>query len=251
MKDKFNYKIVVSYDGGSYYGWQRQSNSKATIQGTLEEKMQQILQQPIEIHGSGRTDAGVHAYGQVANFYLENPIEEAKILERINKNLPEDIRIHLLELTEHTFHSRLSAVSKEYIYYVDTKERPHVFTRKYKWHVPEKLDLDGMNKAASYLIGRHDFRSFTSEKRRDKSCIRTIKELDIIPDERPEEGVRILVHGSGFLHNMVRIIVGTLIEVGTGKIHECEMQEILKSKNRSCAGKTAPAHGLFLRKVYY
>lgn len=251
MEDKYNYKMIVSYDGSSYNGWQRQGNTKATIQGTLEERLQQILQKPVEIHGSGRTDAGVHAYGQVANFYLIEPIEETKILEQLNKNLPEDIRIHLLDLVTSAFHSRLSAVSKEYLYFVDTKECPHVFTRKYKLHVPEKLDLGQMKEAASYLIGSHDFRSFTSDKRMEKSCIRTIQDIEIILDEKAEEGFSIRVHGDGFLYNMVRIMVGTLLEVGGGKIDVIEMEEILKSKNRECAGKTAPAHGLFLKAVHY
>lgn len=251
MKDKYNYKMIISYDGGSYNGWQRQGNTKVTIQGTIEERLQQVLQESVEIYGSGRTDAGVHAYGQVANFYLSRLIEEEKIMEQLNKNLPEDIRIHVMKLTTNAFHSRFSAVSKEYLYFVDTKERPHVFTRKYKLHVPEKLDFNKMKEAASYLIGRHDFRSFTSDKRREKSCIRTIREIEIIPDERAEDGFCIRVHGCGFLHNMVRIIVGTLLEVGSGKLDAIEMKKILKSRNRKCAGKMVPAHGLFLKAVHY
>jgi pseudouridylate synthase I len=243
-----NYKIEISYDGSNYQGWQKQTNTKRTIQGIIEGKLQEIFKQRIEIHGSGRTDAGVHANGQVANFGVPEELFRSVFLERINSILPTDIKVNEIEKVNDKFHSRLSAISKEYIYQIDLREKADVFTRKYKYHYPYEIDCRKIKEASAYFIGTHDFRSFTSEKRQEKSCVRTIHDIKV---ERVENQLSIQIRGNGFLYNMVRIIVGTLLEVGKGDSKVSDINKIMEMKERVNAGETVPPNGLFLNKVFY
>ena len=241
-----NYKLVLSYDGSRYKGWQKLGNQEVTIQKLVENVIGEVLDYQVEIHGSGRTDAGVHARGQVANMKVPFLLKET-FQDKINEKLPEDIRLMGVQRVPGEFHARLSAIRKEYRYYVDLKEKPTVFTRKFVCHFPEKVDKDAMKEAASYLIGIHDFSAFTDDNRvRDK--VRKIYDIQI----REKQGVlEIIYQGDGFLQHMVRIITGTLLDVGTGKMMSKDILDILESKERARAGFMAPAKGLFLEKVDY
>lgn len=243
-----NYKVIVSYDGSRYKGWQRLNlGSKRTIQDILEKTLGEMIQFPVEIHGSGRTDAGVHARGQVFHMKIPFRLRETFIIE-VNQQLPEDIRMLEIKKVSGNFHARYSAIGKRYCYYVDTKEKADVFLRKYSYHFPEKLDLEKMRYAAKILEGRHDFSSFTNDKTEGKDRIRTIYDIQI-----QEENGRLTFEyrGDGFLQHMVRILTGTLLEVGQGKIAPNEIQKILEKKERAVAGFLAPPQGLFLEEVYY
>jgi len=242
-----NYKIIVSYDGSRYNGWQRLGKGELTIQETLERTIGEILDYKVEIHGSGRTDAGVHAKGQV--FSMKIPFALKKdFLETINEILPEDILICSIENVNGAFHARYSVSRKTYRYCVDTKERPGVFSRKYVYHYPEKLDLERMRKGAAYLLGQHDFSSFTNDKKGEKDKVRTIYQIYI----EEENGIITFSYsGDGFLQHMVRILTGTLLEVGKGEKNPEEIPAILKAKEREKAGIMVPAKGLFLEKVDY
>jgi pseudouridylate synthase I len=243
-----NYKMQITYDGSNYHGWQKQENTKQTIQGILEKKLQEIFKQKLEIQGSGRTDAGTHANQQVANFHIQNEFVRDEFLKTINTILPDDIKVNEITKVDDKFHSRLSVVSKEYIYYIDLGEKADVFTRKYKYHYPHKIDCSKMEEAKKHFLGTHDFRSFTSDKRKEKSCIRTIYDIQI---ERERNQISVRIHGNGFLYNMVRIIVGTLLEVGRGSVEVSEIENIMEAKERINAGQTLPSNGLFLNKVFY
>ncbi|MDF2589330.1 MAG: tRNA pseudouridine synthase [Anaerocolumna sp.] len=253
-----NIKILLMYDGNSYSGWQRLglSEKNNSIQGILEETISSYLGEEIHITGSGRTDAGVHALGQVANFKSNTKIKLSALMEDINRKLPEDIRILKIEYVDNDFHSRYSAVSKTYEYRIDTGERQSVFSRKYTYHVPETLNIENMKKAAEYLIGTHDFKAFSTDRKDLKSTVRTIYDINIykplIKDNcHNQNELRIQVTGNGFLYNMVRIITGTLISVGEGKMPANDIELILKNKKREMAGITLNPQGLFLIKVRY
>lgn len=239
-----NYKVTISYDGSAYKGWQRQALTSNTIQNILEETASELLGYPVELDGSGRTDAGVHAIGQVANMKTAGLLGE-DFREKWNDSLPEDIRICKLELMKGGFHGRYSAVSKRYCYIVDTREIPNVFQRRYACHYPKQLDIDVMRVAAEQLKGTHDFSAFTDDKS-DKSKIRTIYDIAI---HREETMLKMEFYGDGFLYHMVRILSGTLLQIGCGEKED--VASILKSKERSQAGFLAPAKGLFLKEVYY
>lgn len=247
---KKNIKLVLEYDGSRYDGWQKQGNTDNTIQGKLEAILQKWTGEEIEIHGSGRTDAGVHAKGQVANFHVDaKKCPDAKTaMDYLNRYLPEDIRILKAEDAEERFHSRLRAIRKTYAYMVETGEKKSVFERKYVYGLGEQVDVEMMRKAASILIGEHDFKSFCSNKKMKKSTVRRLDSVEI-----REEGSKIVFEytGNGFLYNMVRILTGTLLEVGMGKRNPEEMTEILQALNREAAGMTAPPEGLFLMGVEY
>ena len=241
-----NYKIVLAYDGSRYLGWQRLGKGELTIQSVLEQSLQELLDRKIEIHGSGRTDAGVHARGQVAHFKTVQLIG-ADFRELLNETLPEDIRVLALEKVPETFHSRYSAKAKRYKYYVDTNEKANVFQRKYTCQYPKKLDLEKMRQAAICLSGAHDFSSFTDDKS-EKDKVRTVFQIEITE----EKGILCFsYHGDGFLQHMVRILTGTLLEVGIGVKSPEDMVEILEQKERAKAGFMVPAKGLFLDKVEY
>lgn len=242
-----NYRMVVAYDGSRYKGWQRQNQTDRTIQTTLENAVEQIVGYPIEVFGSGRTDAGVHARGQVANIKVPGLLN-TDFQERLNRILPEDVRVVKMELVKGGFHSRYSAKGKKYKYYIDTAERPSVFDRKYCCHYPEELDIKKMEQAAGYLLGTHDFSAFTDNKEEEKSKIRRIDSIHI---QKNGTKVELEFKGSGFLYHMVRLLSGALLEVGSGKREAEEIPVILASRKRANAGLLAPARGLFLEEVYY
>ncbi len=245
----YNYKMTIMYDGSAYNGWQKQGNTKNTIQGVLEKSIYFITGEKIEVQGSGRTDAGVHAMAQVANFKIDKLYDEEKLREKINRNIPDDICVAELEKVAERFHSRLNAKGKKYLYRIQNSVESDVFRKNYKYHYDAELDLDKMKKASAYFIGEHDFKSFCSNKHMKKSTVRTIYSIEIKRDEKGE--LDILYYGNGFLYNMVRILTGTLIEVGRGARRPEEMQDILEAKDRQAAGFTAPAHGLVLVEVEY
>lgn len=242
-----NYKMVITYDGSRYKGWQRQNLTNLTIQTILEQTVEQLIGYPVEIHGSGRTDAGVHAVGQTANMKIEGVLSET-FREELNCLLPEDISLLEIERVPNSFHSRFSAKAKKYKYCVDTGEKPSVFNRRFSCHYPKELDITKMRKAADYLKGTHDFSSFTDNKEEEKSKERTIYEITI---EKNGKNVELGFYGTGFLYHMVRILAGTLLEVGCSKKEPEAILTILEKKERALAGFMAPARGLFLEKVYY
>lgn len=242
-----NFKITVQYDGTKYNGWQRQGNTKNTIQERFENVLFKMCGKEVEIFASGRTDAGVHADEQVANFKCHTLMDEAEILQYMNKYLPADIRVTSVEEADERFHSRLNAVSKTYEYTIAT-EKPDVFVRKYVFFADKKPDVEKMRSAAKFIVGKHDFKGFSSVGRFKKSTVRTIHFIEIAEEN---DLIKIRINGNGFLYNMVRIISGTLYNIGTGELDESVIHEILEEKVREKAGVTLPASGLKLVKVYY
>jgi len=243
-----NIKLSIQYDGTRYDGWQKQGNTDKTIQGKIEAVLSQILNESIEINGSGRTDSGVHAYNQVANFYTKNSIVLEELIKKANINLPNDIVIMSAEIVDESFHSRHDAKSKKYLYRIWNSEFNNPFLDRYCIHITEKLDINAMKIASEYLIGEHDFSSFTTLKSKKKSKVRTIYSIDFNVNN---ELIEIIFSGNGFLYNMVRVICGTLLDVGLGKISSDFINEILSKKDRGFAGYTAPAKALFLYEVEY
>lgn len=243
-----NIRLLLQYEGTRYQGWQRQSSSDNTLQGKLETLLTKMCGEPIELQASGRTDAGVHAMGQVANFHTSSEMPVEAMLTYINTYLPEDVAVIAVTEAAPRFHSRLNATGKCYCYRVINSEIPNVFWRRYALEVPEKLDVKAMEKAAQLLLGEHDFKSFTSAKKGKKS---TVRRIDRIAIERQEDMLIFTFEGNGFLHHMVRILMGTLLEVGMGKRSPESMADILEAKSRECAGYLVPAKGLTLMKVYY
>ncbi len=243
-----NYRMVLEYDGSRYDGWQKQGNSSQTIQGKIEGVLERMAGVPVEIHGSGRTDAGVHALAQTANFHADVSMSEEEIKDYLNKYLPEDIGVKSVEQASDRFHSRLNGIEKTYLYQIETGGKKQVFERKYIYGLFQPLNVKEMERAASFLIGEKDFKSFCSNKKLKKSSVRILKSIEF-----KQEGSKLFIRytGNGFLYNMVRILTGTLIEVGLGQRKAEEMKEILEAKERSAAGFTAPPEGLFLEKVYY
>ncbi|MBT9776219.1 tRNA pseudouridine(38-40) synthase TruA [Clostridium sp. MCC353] len=244
----YNYKIILQYDGTRYDGWQKQGNTDHTIQGKLEAVVSKLAQTATEVHGSGRTDAGVHASGQTANFHMEMRQEPEALKDYLNRYLPEDIRVLNVEEVDGRFHSRLNAARKTYTYYVDMSPKKNVFTRKYVYGLGQRLNLSAMEQAAVKLCGTHDFKSFCSNKKMKKPSVRTLHSITF---QQREDVLEIRYTGDGFLYNMVRILTGTLIEVGLGKREPGSMDQILEAKDRQAAGYTAPPEGLFLTKVEY
>ena len=243
-----NIKITIAYDGTRYNGWQRQDNTDNTIQGKIEGLLSRMTGEAVEIHGSGRTDAGVHSLGQVFHFHTECSMTTEDIMTYMNEYLPMDIGVLKVENTFERFHSRLNVKQKTYCYHIWNSPIPNVFVRKYSYHIPEKLDIKKMEQAAEYLLGSHDFKSFCSNKRMKKS---TVRRIEAICFEKEGEMLKIRYKGNGFLYNMVRILTGTLIEIGKGERGPEDMKRILESLDREQAGFTAPAHGLFLENVEY
>ena len=243
-----NYKLTIQYDGTRYDGWQRQGNTDSTIQGKLESVLSRLAGEPVEVNGAGRTDAGVHALGQVASVRLPEGVTAGEVLEYANRYLPEDIAVTAAEEADGRFHARLSARGKVYRYSLRLGSVPDVFRRRYQYRVGEELDIAAMERAAELLTGTHDYRSFCSNKRYKKSTVRTVHAIEL---ERRGDDLTITYRGDGFLYNMVRILTGTLLEVGLGEREAGEMPAILAAKDRSAAGKTAPAQGLCLVAVEY
>ena len=243
-----NYKIIVQYDGSRYKGWQVQKSTDMTIQGKLQDILTTMCGQDIEVIGSGRTDAGVHAYGQVANFHVPEHFKAQEILEYLNHYLPMDIAVISIEEVDERFHARFNAVKKTYVYRIHTSSIPNVFERKYMYTYTEKLDVDAMRKAASLMLGTHDFVAFCGNKKMKKSTVRTVTDIAI---EEKENDIQIAYTGDGFLQNMIRIMMGTLIEVGNGTKKPEDISVILDSKVRENAGYTVPPEGLSLVRVEY
>ena len=242
-----NLRLDICYDGTRYKGWQRLSGTDSTIQGKIETALSRILEEPIEISGSGRTDAGVHARGQVASFHCESNMSSEEILSNLRRYLPEDIGIYSCKEVSPRFHARLNAKEKTYLYRIWNSEAPCVFERKFTAQFPEKLDLEAMRQAAVQLCGEHDFSAFCGNPKFKKSTVRFVRSIDM---QRCGHEIRIEVTGNGFLHSMVRIIVGTLIEVGRGE--RCvDTSPMLFGEKRAEAGFLAPAQGLCLQEVYY
>jgi len=244
----FNYRLVLAYDGSRYKGWQRLGGSDGSIQGKVESTLSRIIGAETEISGSGRTDAGVHARMQVCSFKSENAIDCADVLTKLRHYLPEDIGALSLEEAEARFHARLSCREKTYVYRIWNTDAPNVFERKFMYRFEPALDIAAMERAASTLLGKHDFSAFCSLKKMKKSPVRTLNKLKV---ERLGDEVRLTLSGDGFLYNMVRIIAGTLIEVGSGARSEESVYEALISLDRQHAGFTAPAQGLILYDVRY
>lgn len=242
-----NYKMTIQYDGTRYSGWQRQGNTAATIQGKLERTISRLIGQEIEISGSGRTDGGVHALGQVANFRAEAYLDCKEFRRRLNDALPEDLYVSDLRPAADRFHARFSAKEKVYRYTIENGPERNVFARKYVYHLAEPLDLQPMQDTAALLLGTHDFRGF-STGRTKKSTVRHISSIDI---RREGDIITLTFTGNGFLYNMVRILTGTLIEAGLGKRQPESVLPILETGNRADAGFTAPAQGLCFMEVRY
>lgn len=243
-----NLKLTIQYDGASYRGWQKLGDSDKTIQGKIEEVLKKMTNEDISLIGSGRTDAGAHAEKQVANFKTECTLSEKAILEYCNNYLPRDILIRSVTEASENFHSRYNAKSKIYVYKLSTKKLPDVFKRRYVYSLQHSLSISKMRTASEILIGEHDFQSFTTLKSKTKSTVRTISRIDIIENG---DYIDLIFEGNGFLHNMVRILTGTLIEIGEGKLTIEQLDEILIKKDRSLAGYTIPPQGLFLVDVKY
>jgi tRNA pseudouridine38-40 synthase len=241
------YRLTLSYDGTRWQGWHRQGNTENTIQKKLEDTLSQILDQPVEVAGSGRTDAGVHARMQTASFRAETSMSVDAILRELRAYLPEDIGAESLEIAPPRFHARLNCKGKTYLYRVWNSDAPCVFERRFVARFPEPLDLDAMQKAAKYLEGTHDFAAFHTGRGK-KSTVRRIDSIEIL---RESEEVRLFFTGDGFLYNMARILAGTLLEVGVGRMAPDDIPAILESGDRKLAGPTAPAKGLILWKTYY
>ena len=247
---KRNIKLLMEYDGSRYDGWQRLGKKSVgtTIQGKLEEVLSKMCQEPVELIGSGRTDAGVHARGQVANFHTDSAMKCWEMKYYLNRYLPQDIGVLYVSDVPDRFHSRLNAVSKRYIYRVAVGDVPCVFDRKYTWYCFDKLDIGRMKKAAALMMGEHDFKGFSSVKKTNKSTVRTVSRIDM--DVRDRE-LDLIFEGNGFLYNMVRIMAGTLIEIGTGDREPESVTEVFRTKDREKAGITLPPQGLFLDEVIY
>ena len=243
-----NYKFLIQYDGSRYNGWQRQKNVMGTIQGKIENVLMEMTGKELTLQGAGRTDAGVHARGQVASVHLESDKSVVEIQDYLNQYLPADIRIYDVKEASPRFHARLLATGKHYRYTIDCGKTADVFARKYVMRAEGKLDMEKMRAAAKLLEGRHDFKSFCGNKKMKKSTVRTIEEIRLVKEG---QFLHIDYYGDGFLQHMVRIMTGTLLEVGRGERAPEDIADILNKKDRKVAGFMAPAKGLCLMQVYY
>jgi tRNA pseudouridine38-40 synthase len=247
---KNKYKMTIAYDGTNYGGWQVQPNA-TSIQALIEQSLGVILRSPISIIGSGRTDAGVHAIGQTAHFVTNQSLDISKTISSLNGMLSDEIRILKIIEVPLDFHARYTASSKTYHYRLHLEKVPDPFKNRYAYHVSHPVDLNLLKEAASQFIGTHDFTSFANEANRGtaaKDAIRTLYRLDVVHEPG---GVRLEFEGDGFLYKMVRIIVGTLLDICAGKIDKEQISKIFSEKDRRQAGRTAPPHGLYLVGVKY
>ena len=242
-----NIKLTIEYDGKEFNGWQKQPD-KLNIQGTIEQAIKMITGEEVTLNASGRTDAKVHALGQVANFKTNSKIPIDKFAIAINTKLKRSIRIIKAEEVDERFHSRLTCKKKTYRYIINNSEYGTAIYRNLETNISNKLDEEKMNEASKYFIGEHDFKAFKASGTSSKSSVRTIYDAKVI---RKDERIIIEITGNGFLYNMVRIISGTLVEVGEGKRKPEDIKEIIESKKRENAGKTLPPQGLYLVSVEY
>ena len=243
-----NYKAILQYEGTRYRGWQTQGNTENTIQGKLEALLTKMAGEPVEVNGSGRTDAGVHAAGQVISFRCKTEKSPKEICRYMNEYLPEDIAVLSVEEAAPRFHARLNAVGKTYVYRIWNAPVRNVFRRRFTTWIQKPLDLEAMEQAAALLCGTHDYRAFCSLKKFKKSTVRTIVKIEI---GKIGQEIRISYTGDGFLYHMVRILTGTLVEVGLGLRKPEEMTEILEGQDREEAGRLMPPEGLTLESVEY
>ena len=243
-----NIKLTIEYDGKDFNGWQKQPN-KLNIQGEIEKAIKQITGEEVDLTASGRTDAGVHALGQVANFKTNSELPIEKFPIAINANLKKSIVIKSAEEVEERFHSRLTCKRKTYRYVINNSKYGTAIYRNLETHIPMKLDIQKMQQAVKYFEGEHDFKAFKSSGTSSKSSVRTIYKAEVI--DAGNERIYIELTGNGFLYNMVRIIAGTLVDVGLEKIEPEDIKEIIKSQKRENAGKTLPPQGLYLVRVEY
>ncbi len=242
-----NIKLIIEYDGKKFGGWQKQPN-KLNIQGEIEKTIGEITGEDIELNASGRTDAGVHSLGQTANFKTNSKIDIEKFPVAINSKLKQSIRIIKAEEVEENFHSRYSCKGKRYRYIINNSKYGSAIYRDLEYHMPIKLDVEAMQEAIKYFEGEHDFKGFKASGTSSKSSVRTIYSAKVLQEG---DRIKIELEGNGFLYNMVRIIAGTIVDVGLGKIKPEEIPEIINSKDRNRAGKTLPPQGLYLVEVYY
>ena len=242
-----NIKLIIEYDGKGFNGWQKQPD-RLNIQGEIEKAIEEITGEKVDLTASGRTDAGVHSLGQTANFKTDSKIPTEKFAKAINSRLKKSIVIKSAEEVDEKFHSRYSVKSKTYRYIINNSENGTAIYRGLEYHVPMKLDYEKMNETIKYFIGEHDFKAFKASGTSSKSSVRKILDGSV-----RKEGERVIIEvtGTGFLYNMVRIISGTLLDVGLGKIKPEDIPSIIESKDRTKAGKTLPAHGLYLLQVNY
>ncbi|WP_022766122.1 tRNA pseudouridine(38-40) synthase TruA [Butyrivibrio sp. XPD2006] len=249
---KRNYKFIISYDGTRFFGWERQPGKDMTIQGKLESVLSRMTNSPddnpVNVIGAGRTDAGVHARAMTANAVLDTDMTEQEIQEYMNEYLPDDISVNEVRACSERFHARYNALGKTYRYTCWYGKSKPVFDRKYVTVLENKPDAEAMRKAAAVLVGTHDFKSFCGNTKMKKSTVRCVDTINI---EESGNYIRFYFHGNGFLQNMVRILTGTLLEVGYGNIKPEEMEEILNACDRQKAGPTAPPQGLCMMKVDY
>lgn len=243
-----NIKFSVQFDGTRYSGWQRLKDSDNTIQGKLEDVLSKMTGEKISVIGCSRTDKGVHAKSLVSNFHTKTDMKIEEIQKYMNYYLPEDISVTYVDEASDKFHSRYNAKSKIYRYTIDNNMYPDVFTRKFAAHIPDVLDIKAMEKASEYLIGLHDFEAFTTMKSKKKGYERNIHSISIT---KKNNYVYIDFEGDGFLHNMIRILTGTLVRVGKKELSAADFAAILESKDRSISGPVAPSKGLTLMQVNF
>ncbi|MBU0463508.1 MAG: tRNA pseudouridine(38-40) synthase TruA [Proteobacteria bacterium] len=243
-----NFKIIIEYDGTNFFGWQKQPDTK-TVQGEIEKALSLILNQEIKITGSGRTDAGVHAFGQVANFHADTDILPKKLKAALNSLIKDPIVIRDCHLVADSFHARYNAVSKEYHYFILNRQDPCAIERMYQWHIRSPLDIGAMTQCCHAITGVFDFKSFENTGSPRSSTLRQVFFFNI--SQLDHQRLVFKICASGFLKYMVRNLIGTIVLAGLNKISIHEFIQILKAKDRSLAGQTAPAHGLFLKKVNY
>lgn len=243
-------KLTLQYDGTHYVGWQRQTEG-TSIQGLLEAALQPLAGAPVTVHGAGRTDAGVHALGQVASVTMATTLDGGTLVRALNAVLPPDVRVTAVEDAPAEFHARFSATGKVYEYRIVNAPVVSPFIQRYAWHVIPPLDVGAMRQASAALVGRHDFASFQAAGSSTHTSVRTLRRLEFVAGGGPDTPTVMRVEGDGFLRHMVRTIAGTLVEVGLGRRLPDAAASILAARDRTVAGPTAPAHGLFLVRVLY
>ena len=247
IKNIRNIKLTIEYDGKKFGGWQKQLN-KLNIQGEIEKAIEEITGEEIDLNASGRTDAGVHSLGQVANFKTSSKIDIEKFPVAINSKLKQSIRIIKAEEVDDKFHARYSCTGKKYRYVINNSKYGSALYRDLEYHFPIELNVKAMKEAAKFFEGEHDFKGFKASGTSSKNSVRTIIKADV---RKQGDRINIELEGNGFLYNMVRIISGTLLDVGLGKIKPKDIPGIIDSKDRTKAGKTLPPYGLYLVEVYY